>query len=681
MASNEAKLSTKLAAGFAIPLLVLVIIAGTIYASMTALMEANRWVDHTNDVIAEGESLRSSMTDMETGMRGFLIAGTEEFLPPYIHGQKKFNETLTNLKKTVSDNPSQVKRLESIGRLEQKWHSEVAKPQINMRRKVAANEATTRKFKELSSRTVGKDMFDSFRANISDLEDRLFSVNDQTALSMVQDLLLAMVNQETGQRGFLLSGQEASLEPFNAGKEAFERTVQELRNHLKQAAYDTSSINKTLSVALSNAKGWRTEAAIPEIESRREMNQVAATMDDVTALIEEGTGRRTMDAIRAGIDEFIGEEVKLINVRRQEASSLASQTIAITLGGTALSVLVVAIVGFLIVRNIFRQVGGEPSDLERISRQIANGDLTLELSNTGKETGIYAAMRDMSERLKIILVKIGDFSKTQSAAAEELAAIAEQTSQSVQEQQQSTNQVAVAIDEMQATAAEVAQNTGAAAESATQANAIVDRGNQRMQAVASEMQNLSKTLEETSTEIQGLVSSADSISQILDVIKGIAEQTNLLALNAAIEAARAGEHGRGFAVVADEVRSLAQNTQRSTSDIAEMIVAVQEKTKTSVQSMGAGKKQSEGIAEQTKEAEQDLADVQSAVQNITDMITQIASAAEQQSATSTEVSERANEIRNQSEQTGTAANQIAQATEELSEIATKLNDEVSKFKL
>src|SRR5690606_3165488 len=173
-------------------------------------------------------------------------------------------------------------------------------------------------------------------------------------------------------------------------------------------------------------------------------------------------------------------------------------------------------------------------------------------------------------------------------------------------------QVAVAIDEMQATAAEVARNTAGAAESATLASSIVESANKRTQFVASEMQTLSTTLNDTSTEIQGLASSADSISQILDVIKGIADQTNLLALNAAIEAARAGEHGQGFAVVADEVRSLAQNTQSSISDIADMIVTVQERARASVRSMASGQEQSEKVAEQTREVERALADVLSA---------------------------------------------------------------------
>ena len=681
MKLNQLKLSTKLALGFAIPVVAMIFIAVTIFTSMVSLLEANRWVDHTHKVIAQGKSILSSMVDMETGMRGFLIAGDDGFLEPYIQGQTTYEKTINALKQTVSDNPIQVKRLEDIDLLQKTWQAEEAKPQIDMRREVAKNEAATRRFRELSSRTVGKEMFDGFRADLLEVKARLNAVNDQAGLMIVQNILLAMVNQETGQRGFLLSGQEASLEPFNLGTEALEREVEGLRAHLGRAPYSTSSITETLTGAVKKARGWASEAAIPEIEARREMNQATATMDDVTALIEKGTGKRHMDAIRAAVGEFIDEEARLIDARQKEASDIASRTITISIGGTVIAALIVAIVGFLITRNIRRQVGGEPSDLERISRQIADGDLTVVLADTGSETGIYAAMRDMSERLKVMLIKIGDSAKSQSAAAAELAAIAEQTSQSVHEQQQSTDQVAVAIDEMQATAAEVAQNTGGAAESATLASSIAESANKRTQFVASEMQILATTLNETSTEIQGLASSADSISQILDVIKGIADQTNLLALNAAIEAARAGEHGRGFAVVADEVRSLAQNTQSSTADIADMIVTVQEKARASVQSMASGQKQSDKVAEQTKEVAQALADVQSAVQNITDMTTQIASAAEQQSATSTEVSERANEIRNQSEQTGMAAKQIAQATEELSELAVRLNDEVSQFRV
>jgi methyl-accepting chemotaxis protein len=418
MINNKFNLRTKLLAGFAIPVVAIIVIAAVVYGSVNSLLKANAWVDHTHKVIAEGKTIMSSMVDMETGMRGFLVAGKEEFLEPYVAGQQVFTKTLTELKQTVSDNPKQVKRLEQIAQMKQKWISEAAEPQISLRQEVAKSEASVDRFNELSARTVGKEKFDGLRAALNEVDRGLLQQGDLQGRYLLQATLMDMINQETGQRGFLLSGQEASLEPYIEGQKEFKRHVAELGAHWDRAVYDTDSLRARLSEAVSLADDWIKEAAQPEIEARRDMNQVRATLDDVTALIETGAGKRNMDAIRGKIGEFINEESGLIKVRSQEAEDIASTTISLAIISALLSATLVGIVSFFIIRSVRQQVGGEPELMADISRRIADGDLTMVLNNTGKETGIYAAMRDMTERLRSMLASISEAAQSQTAAAE-----------------------------------------------------------------------------------------------------------------------------------------------------------------------------------------------------------------------------------------------------------------------
>ncbi|KWS16298.1 HAMP domain-containing protein [Pseudomonas syringae USA011] len=318
----------------------------------------------------------------------------------------------------------------------------------------------------------------------------------------------------------------------------------------------------------------------------------------------------------------------------------------------------------------------------KLAEDIAAGDLTRQLSVSGSDEAsrLMTALNTMSGNLRTTIHEISGASAQLSTAAVEMTSITESADRTLQQQNSEIEQAATAVNEMSAAVEEVARNATSTSQAAQQSSLSADLGNQRVNETLTAMQNLTGLVEGSSAQVTALAGQAQDISKVLGVIRGIAEQTNLLALNAAIEAARAGEQGRGFAVVADEVRALAHRTQTSTQEVEQMISAIQAGSSATVESMHKSTQEVHVTRKTAEDAGESLRQITDSVLEINNRNLQIAAASEQQAHVARDVDRSLVSIRDLAVQSSEGTRQTLIASTELSQLAVNLNDLVLRFK-
>jgi methyl-accepting chemotaxis protein len=382
--------------------------------------------------------------------------------------------------------------------------------------------------------------------------------------------------------------------------------------------------------------------------------------------------------MRATVHQVDDLTTKLIAKTKQDVEDHILYVDTIAYGISILILCIAIVVALMVSRSILSGL----TQLKNTMNNVADTQ-NLSLVVTSKNDDELGEMADAFNRMigsfRSLIIAVNHSVDTLNEATQNLSENIHQTTEGVDSQIQQTDLVATAVTEMVATVDEIANNTNEAASKAEATNQNAIDGRKGVEKTISQIDELSEKLLQSENVVHELAKDSDTIGSVLDVIRGIAEQTNLLALNAAIEAARAGEQGRGFAVVADEVRTLASRTQDSTQEIEAIITSLQGRTKEIVSHMAQCRTQGQESADQASSAGQMLEEITQDVSMIMDMNTAIATAIQQQSTVASEVNQHVVEIRDVAEQAGKSTHQNAHMSEELSQQAEVLNKEVSQF--
>ncbi|PCI66270.1 MAG: hypothetical protein COB38_10315 [Gammaproteobacteria bacterium] len=530
---------------------------------------------------------------------------------------------------------------------------------------------------DLSLRTQLTDKQVAFEDAADDLDSLLSDFSDEARTKSVADNLSAMSSMVTEATVTITDALAiAELSQVNLARNEITTLMQDFSKRFYQVSSNrTAKNNEYYNDTLSSVENFKSlvvgsTSILQLLETQLNTKQKAKSELLQSAQIAE----QALSDLA-----IVSDRVNALNLSiKEEANANVTSSRALMIGLAIIAILVAAGINAWVLKSI----RGPLSAVLKVMNKVADGDLRDKVDvHSDDEIGkLSEGINRLSTQLSGMMTEISSSSQQLSAAAEETSAISLQSNVSIGQQKEQTDMIATAMTEMTATVDEVASSASNTLREVQNANQEASAGQQVVQDNISTINGLASEIQRAADVINKLDEYSTSIGSVLDVIRGIADQTNLLALNAAIEAARAGEQGRGFAVVADEVRTLASKTQESTSEIQEMIERLQSGTQEAVEVMKSSTQEAQNSVEETAKAGESLVKITNAVNIINDMSSHIASAADEQSAVSREMHENILSISQAADQTAQGATENLAASQDMAKLAVNLQGLVSHFK-
>ncbi|MEE9679125.1 methyl-accepting chemotaxis protein [Pseudomonas moraviensis] len=627
----------KLGLGFGLVLALTCVLALTGWTSLGGLIDRSNWM--------------SDITQLNAGLTKLRVV--------------RLQYMLTNGDETAAQNVQTT--LESFAAQQQALISKFKSPEnVKLLKQQAATIA--------EYQTSLNKMRNAYRTGNSARDT--MSVNAQNAYNLIESISQRVQQSELSDQRF------EQFQAVTAAKEAFILARYEVRGYTATSNAETEQkAVGQIDAAIASLKPLNAQFAASQQDALRQL-ETALTSYRSALMAYKNANTEAVQARKEMTDQgttivALSEQLYQIQLDRRDAESAQARTFQLI--STLLALLVGVIAAVIITRQITRPL----QDTLAVVERIASGDLTQNVTVTRRdELGVLQqGIARMGVTLRDLISGIRDGVTQIASAAEELSAVTEQTSAGVNSQKVETDQVATAMHEMTATVQEVARNAEEASQAAAAADGEAREGDKVVNEAIAQIERLASEVVRSTEAMSVLQQESDKIGSVMDVIKAVAEQTNLLALNAAIEAARAGEAGRGFAVVADEVRGLAQRTQKSTEEIEGLVAGLQNGTQQVSAVMNNSRALTDSSVALTRKAGASLENITRTVSNIQSMNQQIAAAAEQQSAVAEEISRSIINVRDVSEQTAAASDETAASSVELARLGGQLQQMVSHFRV